>query len=226
MSFPHYELFSSLFLYPDDKFPAVVRNIISISSNIDFVKTYKSSIKELEKFYNFLPVDSVQSMQELYIRSFDVQAATTLDIGYVLFSDDYKRGEILVHLNRECNIAKVDCGSELSDHLPNVLRLISNHSDYTFLNELVKELVAPALHKMISEFDLKRSEKRDEFYKKQYKTLIDNDYKRRTLYGNALRSVYLMMLNDFDVSVDDIDDKASDFLFSLKKEFDTEKNTV
>ncbi len=224
MSLAHYELLADLFVYPDAKFPALVRNVISGLSHDDTDKKHGDAVIELEEFYKLLPVDSLTSMEELYTRSFDVQSATTLDIGYVLFSDDYKRGEVLVHLNEECKAAKVDCGCELSDHLPNVLCLISRHGDKKFLSELVKEFIAPALRKMILEFDAKRSKKRDEFYKKQYKTLIDSDAERATLYGHALKSVYSVLAADFDVSVDKVDDKANDFLASLKREFDTEEN--
>jgi hypothetical protein len=33
----------------------------------------------------------------LFTRSFDVQAVTTLDLGYIVFGEDYKRGELLVN---------------------------------------------------------------------------------------------------------------------------------
>ena len=61
---------------------------------------------------------------ELYLRTFDVQAITTLDIGYVLFGEDYKRGALLAGLSAEHKKVSNDCGIELADHLPNVLRLL------------------------------------------------------------------------------------------------------
>ena len=45
------------------------------------------------------------------------QVLATLDIGYVLFGDDYKRGELLANLNQEHRKANNDCGTELADHL-------------------------------------------------------------------------------------------------------------
>ena len=72
---------------------------------------------------------SEPSPREIHTRSFEVQSITTLDVGYVAFGDDYKRGELLVNLNREHEAVGVDCGSELPDHLPNVLRLMARWQD-------------------------------------------------------------------------------------------------
>ena len=62
--------------------------------------------------------------QEYYISTFDVQAICFLDIGYVLFGEDYKRGIFLVNIKKEQIKAGNDCGSELPDHLPNILTLL------------------------------------------------------------------------------------------------------
>ena len=72
-------------------------------------------------------------LQELHTRTFDVQSLTTLDIGYVLFGDDYKRGALLSNLNQEHSRAENDCRGELADHLPNLLRLIPKLKDQDLL---------------------------------------------------------------------------------------------
>ena len=91
-------------------------------------------------------------MQEIFTRSFDVQAITTLGVGYVMFGDDYKRGELLVNLNREHREAGVECGTELPDHLPNVLACSAGGRIRRSSAEFVEEILHPALRMMIEEF--------------------------------------------------------------------------
>ena len=79
---------------------------------------------------------SIREQQEYYLRTFDVQAVCYPDIGYVLFGEDYKRAQLLVNLQSEHKKAGIDCGSELGDHLPNVLSLLSKTSDPDFSEEL------------------------------------------------------------------------------------------
>jgi len=81
-----------------------------------------------------------------------VNALCYLDIGYILFGEDYKRGEFLVKLSQEHKTAGNDCGSELADHLPNILRLFEKAEDKKFVEELAYCLVIPALREMLSGF--------------------------------------------------------------------------
>jgi nitrate reductase assembly molybdenum cofactor insertion protein NarJ len=221
MKLSHYADFANLFIYPDYKFPKFVSLIISKISSKKFNGLYVNATKELQIFYKFLPVNNVSAMEEIYTRSFDVQSATTLDIGYVLFSDDYKRGELLVHLNKEYKKLNFNCGSELGDYLPNILCLISSHSDKLFLFELVQELLVPALCKMIQEFDVSRVKKRNEFYKTYYKTLIDD--KNVALYSYALKSLYYTLISDFNIKDMNYNVNISDFLVNVQREFKTER---
>jgi nitrate reductase assembly molybdenum cofactor insertion protein NarJ len=84
----HYQALADLFEYPDIKYPQQVRKIIDLLDG-----NYPEAVADLERFLELLPDRELRTMQELFTRSFDVQAITTLDIGYVLFGDDYKRGE-------------------------------------------------------------------------------------------------------------------------------------
>ena len=144
----HYHLLAGLFEYPDVGFPEAVRQIKQFLDG-----NYPEAAGEIGKFVDYLPADDLLTMQELFTRSFDVQAIATLDIGYVLFGDDYKRGEMLANLNREHLAAKNDCGTELADHLPNILRLMSLLKDEELIEDLAYAIVGPALLEMIGEFD-------------------------------------------------------------------------
>jgi hypothetical protein len=45
-------------------------------------------------------------------------------LGYVLFAEDYKRGDFLVKVKNEQRKVNNDCGEELADNLPNILTLM------------------------------------------------------------------------------------------------------
>ncbi len=86
------------------------------------------------------------------MKTFDVQAVCYLDLGYVLFGEDYKRAQLLVNLQSEHKVAGVDCGSELGDHLPNVLMLLSKTTDPGFAEELGFIITTPAVRFMLTKF--------------------------------------------------------------------------
>lgn len=106
----------------------------------------------LETFRSYLRAHSRIEREELYTRTFDIQALCSLDIGYVLFGEDYKRGRFLVEMQREQVKAGNPCGWELPDHLPNVLRLLPIMIDRELAHELAEQIVIPALQKMLEQF--------------------------------------------------------------------------
>ena len=88
-------------------------------------------------------------MEELYIRTFDVRAICHLDIGYIVFGDDSKRGRFLYHMKEEQICAGNDCGSDLADFLPNILTLLWKTNNPDFAEELTVSILLPALSKIL-----------------------------------------------------------------------------
>lgn len=219
MKLTHYKLLAEVFQYPDETLPERIESICAF-----FRKSFPEAGKELDAFRHHLPGHDVYEMQELFVRTFDVQAITTLDIGYVLFGDDYKRGELLANLTREHRIVANNCGTELADHLPNILQLIAK-LEKASAHELVQELLAPAIDKMISEFDPHRIAKKDELYKKHYKTLIEFSEKRESLYLHALEALRHMINHDFNPERKTESLPTTDFLSSLGREIEIEHST-
>lgn len=213
MNLSHYTLLADLFQYPDGEYPQKVKGVQ------DFLnKSYPEAGEDIDKFAELLPSHDLNKMEELYIRSFDVQSITTLDIGYVLFGDDYKRGELLANLNREHGQADNDCGSELGDHLPNLLRLISKLDDRELIVEMIEELLVPALAKMISEFEPDRLKKKNELYEKHYKTLIETPEDGSLMYLSGLKALDKVIRKDFSVVDKPEKRQTIDFLQSLDTE--------
>ncbi len=221
-SIAHYELIAGLFEYPD---PGFSERVAEIQAFLD--DRYPSAGGTLRPFTQFISEATLLEAEELYVRSFDVQSITTLDIGYVLFGDDYKRGELLVNLNREHKEAKNDCGGELSDHLSNVLRLLPKMQDRAIVVELIERMIAPALKKMIREFNSDRIKAKEKSYKKHYKTLIERSEARYTIYQTTLMALHEILLQDFDFQEQaEREDHASDFLKSIDSEMATESGEM
>jgi nitrate reductase assembly molybdenum cofactor insertion protein NarJ len=217
MNLSHYTLLADLFQYPDGGYPQKVKDIQDfLSSN------YPEADEDIDTFVELLPAHDLNTMEELYIRSFDVQSITTLDIGYILFGDDYKRGELLANLNREHGQADNDCGSELGDHLPNLLRLISKLDDRELIVEMIEELLVPALTKMISEFEPDRMKKKNELYEKHYKTLIETPEDSSLLYLSGLKALDKVIRKDFSVVDKPEKRQTIDFLKSIDTEIEIE----
>ncbi len=119
----------------------------------DIISAYDHKLmKKLDPFINHAIEKPLSFQQEYYIRTFDVQAICFLDIGYVLFGEDYKRGVFLVNIKKEQLKAGNDCGSELPDHLPNILTLLPKMEDADLAEELIYSLLIPAIHELILKF--------------------------------------------------------------------------
>ncbi|MCC6753642.1 MAG: hypothetical protein IT266_06625 [Saprospiraceae bacterium] len=188
-----YALFAELFTYPADE-----KGYSRIREAYDRLCAQAPEMMDLaEAFGQFLEVATMVEFQEVFLRTFDVQAITTLDIGFTLFGEDYKRGQLLVHLNQEHRDAGNDCYTELSDHLPNVLRLIQRMQKDELRTELVQSMLIPVLRKMIGEFSTDKMDKKDEVYKKNLKAVLDFSQPYRTVFKSLLQSLNLALIGDF-----------------------------
>lgn len=202
----HYNLFASLLSYPDKEMSAKVESMQEFLN-----QNYPNAAKIMIDFTEFAKTISHWKWEEIYTRSFDVQALTTLDMGYVLFGDDYKRGELLVNLNNEHKKAENDCGTELADHLPNLLRLIVKLDDDDIKRDLILLIIVPALKKVISEFENEKINKKNEIYEKHHRTLINQEESHGKIYQQLLLALLEVLKTDF---IDDQSIANEDHTFS------------
>lgn len=198
MNLSHYRALAELFDYPRPGFQdrgQAAREFLAAH--------HPEAAREVEEFFDLLPDNDLRKTQELFTRSFDVQAITTLDMGYVMFGEDYKRGELLANLNREHLESGNDCRGELADHLPNLLRLLAILGDEDdkreLVGELVGEIVAPALRQMIGEFSPERLQQKNDLYQQHYKTLIETTGQNATAYVHALKALSGVLASDFSL---------------------------
>ncbi|MBK7586361.1 MAG: hypothetical protein IPI67_40010 [Myxococcales bacterium] len=222
MSFARYELLALLFTHPGSGFDEAVS--LAIAAHVD---RYPHAALALEKFRRLLPTRDLLALQELHTRTFDIQPITSLDIGYTLFGEDYKRGALLAGLSGEHKRAENDCGSELGDHLPNLLRLLPKLTDTSVRDELVRVILAPAVREMIREFGPERMAKKEELYKKHHKTLIEAaSGEMRTAYCHALEALYEVLREDFELKVSLPLDQESKFVGSVGAELGIESGAA
>lgn len=193
--FSSYEIYADVFSYPEKSLRNKVENIMQHLENF-----YPAAANEFKRFSEFAIAADIKSWEEIYTRSFDVQALTTLDLGYVLFGDDYKRGELLVNLSNEHKKANNPCGNELGDHLPNLLRLLGKLDSEELRNDLITHIIKPALAKIFAEFDIRHIEKKSMVYKKHHRTIIENDETYGLIYQSTIHALILMLEQDFSGS--------------------------
>ena len=220
----HYEHLARLFDYPRTDYPCWVQAAYDM-----LAARYVLAAAEVAAFAQELPTEgewftpeALDEVQEIFTRTFEVQAATTLDIGYVVFGDDYKRGELLVNLSREQRAVGVDPGRELPDHLPNVLRLLARWEDRALAAEFAAEILQPALERMIAAFGPRHMRQRNELYEKHFKTLIASSPARATMFRSPLAAVLEAVRDDFALPAWVPPERDNDFLHSIERELEVE----
>lgn len=212
----HYELLAALLEYPDGDYPARVER-----ARAGLTQHHPEAAAHVAALAQALP-ESPAELQEIYTRSFDVQPVTTLAVGYLLFGDDYKRGELLTHLRREQLATGVDTGVELPDHLPNVLRLVARWADHQLVAELVREILRPAVARMLVDFGPERMAARDLLYERHFRTLIASAPGRACLFRHALEALAAAVDRDFQGTPAVPPEPGGDFLRSIGRELDLE----
>jgi nitrate reductase assembly molybdenum cofactor insertion protein NarJ len=167
-------------------------------------RAYPDAAAKFSRFSAFVAGISDWECEEIYTKTFHIQAICYLDLGYVIFGEDYKRGEFLVHMKDEQAKVDNDCGSELPDNLANVLELMSRTEDEEFLQELALRVLQPALVTMIAEFDDARMQLREKVLKKLHKALLQQNLLGGNIYRDALAALQGVLEQDYaGISYDD-----------------------
>lgn len=187
-----YKLLSEVFAYPSPQLPEKVNDCLRMLK-----KQCPDALDSFEKFADWVMITTLDEMEEVYTKTFHIQAICYLDLGFVIFGEDYKRGEFLVNMKKEQQNANNDCGDELPDNLVNVLTLLPKLKDVSFRNELAVRIVIPALQKMLGEFKAARMELKTKVLRKKHKAILQENQKNGNIYQYALRSLLLGFEKDF-----------------------------
>jgi nitrate reductase assembly molybdenum cofactor insertion protein NarJ len=192
-----YILLARLFQYPKEGYRENVNRCMNMLR-----ERYPDAAESFTRFHDFVNSKTLYEVEEIFNITFHIQAICFLDLGYVLFGEDYKRGEFLVNMKREQAKINHDCGEELADNLPNVLILMAISNDKEFVEELAIRIVRTDLKKMLEEFKAGRMELRAKIMKKKHKAIIMEEYKTENItegnvFQNALQSLLKVLEKDY-----------------------------
>ncbi|MHB1343550.1 MAG: nitrate reductase molybdenum cofactor assembly chaperone [Thermoleophilia bacterium] len=105
---------------------------------------------ELEAFVTEIEHISLESWEELYVRSFDLDPDAAPYLGWQVWRDEQRRAELLVEMARRLSERGVDLEGELPDHLVPVLRYLATSPDAAVdQTPLLDQALAPALAAII-----------------------------------------------------------------------------
>lgn len=187
-----YNLLANLFRYPSEGYVEHANQCAALLE-----QDYPGAFKELKPFIEFVNSHELYEIEEVFGKTFHIQAICYLDLGYVLFAEDYKRGDFLVQMKSEQRKANNDCGTELADNLPNVLTLMAILEDEDFLQEFAERVIKTSLDKMLKEFDQARIALKDKVRKKKQKVILLEDMENKNIYQFALQAIYKVVNADF-----------------------------
>jgi len=80
--------------------------------------------KRMRKFVDAVEQLSLGEWEELHTRTLDLSPLFIPYVGYVLWGENYRRGEFMADLKRDMERLGVDLKGELPDHLDPVLRYL------------------------------------------------------------------------------------------------------
>ena len=140
-----WELFSQLLSYPG---PNYLSQVEELAGELEEGSEAGTRVRS---FAQALSGWKLTRVEELFSYSFDMNPATCLEVGWHLYGEDYKRGQLLVKLRQtlaECGVRET---LELPDHLSHCLQLLPR-LDREESQSLVGRYLGPALDKIVSAF--------------------------------------------------------------------------
>lgn len=188
----HYTQLAKLFKYPEEGF---ILHVEEIQTFLDIY--YPEAGKELRPFSEHINKCSLDERQELFTKTFDVQPICYLDLGYVMFGEDYKRGAFLLSMQTEQLSIQNDCGTDLPDNICNVLMLMTKSNDEKFIEDLVWRIFIPCVKKMIAEFEIARIDLKMKVLKKMHRAIIQEELNHGNVYKNCFTALLEVLRKDF-----------------------------
>lgn len=105
----------------------------------DALRTFAASLEGL----------SIEELQELFTRTFDLSPTCSLEVGWHLYGEQYERGRFLVRMREELRRCGVRESRELPDHLTHVLRLLPRLEPQE-ARDFAERLMLPAMDRMLA----------------------------------------------------------------------------
>jgi len=139
-----YDLLARLLDYPEEGgYPEMLARCIDVLED-----GYAEAAAALRPLHDHVRAMRNEEIQELYTRTFDINAVCTLEIGWHIYGEDYARGALLVKLRQQLRLMNVPESCELPDHLTHVLLLMGRMTGEE-ADELAARYLLPGLDKML-----------------------------------------------------------------------------
>ena len=142
---------ATLLTYPGaDTAPELVGACLLLEAGVDPLAEAARDFRE------FVEACEPTRLEELFTTVFDINPQCTLELGWHLYGEDYKRGSFLVDMRSIMAGVGVEESAELPDHLTHALRVLDRlpaPKDVQFSTEYVQ----PALVKMLEGYDDEKS---------------------------------------------------------------------
>lgn len=135
---------SDLLRYPDGVFVDKVTDCSKLLRG-----TESSAHLLVEKFSGLIKKKSVEELEELFTRTFDLNPPSALEVGWHLYGESYERGDFIVKMRQVLKQFGIPESKELPDHLMFVLIALGQMEQAdakTFSNKYI----LPALGKMLN----------------------------------------------------------------------------
>ena len=143
-----YDLLAALLHYPEaDGYAEALERYIEVLDDgyaeaADLLRPLLDRMREMNR----------AQIQEMYTRTFDINAVCTLEVGWHIYGEDYARGALLVKLREQLRLMNIPESVELPDHLTHVLILLGRLSGPR-ADDLAARYLLPGLEKMLAGMD-------------------------------------------------------------------------
>ncbi len=139
-----YDMLAGLLTYPDDDYIQQIAR-----GTVDTKYTFEHSNEHLRNFANEVKEFSLEEMQELFTRTFDINPVCALEVGWQIYGENYERGNFIVMMRKKMRELGLPESSELPDHLSHILMIMGRLSSDN-AKEFAAKFVTPAIEKMIA----------------------------------------------------------------------------
>ncbi len=136
------DAFSRLFCYPDRHSGQAAELLYVVLQG-----ELPEAASDASKFGGFLEQNELWQVEEVFTRTFDINPACALEVGWHLFGEEYARGQFLVRMREELRKYDLPESVELPDHISHVLAVVAAMPDEDAAC-FVQACVLPAVEKM------------------------------------------------------------------------------
>ena len=110
-----FEHLASILSYPEDRIAEHVARLQDLAGK---------ELPSVQPLADFLKDARIKHVEELFTRTFDMNPSCCLEVGWHLYGEDYKRGELLVNMRQTLAEEHLPESTELPDHLSHCLLLL------------------------------------------------------------------------------------------------------